>query len=164
MRKSARIVSVALSLFLISGMMTACKKSAKTKKSITVAKEDPWYESSRFSLQMEKSDTDMLMADSSPEYIGGKIYSTYATYNLETSEEKAKLEVYSEDGTKENTLDITFPDGDMRVQEIYSLVPNDDGKTAIALLGVFNGGFETYFVNLNLETGEASDITHAGAG
>ena len=161
MRKSARIVSVALSLFLISGMMTACKKSAKTKKSITVAKEDPWYESSRFSLQMEKSDTDMLMADSSPEYIGGKIYSTYATYNLETSEEKAKLEVYSEDGTKENTLEITFPDGDMRVQEIYSLVPNDDGKTAIALLGVFNGGFESYFVNLNLETGEASDITPA---
>ncbi|HBZ77239.1 MAG TPA: hypothetical protein DEO39_00855, partial [Clostridiales bacterium] len=158
MKKSVRIVSAVLSMFLVSGMMTACNKSSKTKKSITVAKDDPWFDSSRFTLSMEKSDKDMLMIDSSPEYCNGKIYSTYSTYDLATYDEKVKLDVYSEDGTKEKALEMTFPEN-VRVQEIYSLIPNEDGKTAIALVSVFNGGNEAGFATVDLETGKASDVT-----
>ena len=161
MKKSARIVSVALSLLLVSGGMTSCRKTSKTSnaKNSTVMKEDPWYDSARFTLTMEKSDTDMLMTNTSVEYINGKIYSTYATYDLETSDEKVKLDVYNEQGTKEKTLEMKFPDADMRAQEIYSLIPNEDGKTATAVVGIFNGGFETDFVKVDLETGEASEVT-----
>ena len=158
MSKSVRIVSVVLCLLLSSGMMTACKKSAKTENIITVGNDTPWYDSVRFKLSMEKSDTDMLMVNSSPEYINGKIYSTYSTYDLETSDERVKLDVYSENGTKEKALEIILPDKDMRVQDIYSLIPNEDGKTAIAMVAVFNGGFENYFVKVDMETGEVSDI------
>ena len=158
MKKSVRIVSAVLSMFLVSGMMTACSKTSKTKKSITVSKDDPWFDSSRFTLSMEKSDKDMLMIDSSPEYCNGKIYSTYSTYDLATYDEKVKLDVYSEDGTKEKALEMTFSE-DVRVQEIYSLVPNEDGKTALALVNVFNGGNEACFATVDLETGKASDVT-----
>ena len=160
MKKTVRIVSTALSVLLASGMVTSCRKTAKAKN-ITVSKEDPWYDSARFTLKMEKSDTDMLMVNSPAEYIDGKIYSTYATYDLDTNEERAKLDVYSEDGTKEKALEMKFPDGDTRVQEIYSLIPSEDGKTATALVGIFNGGFESDFVKLNLETGEGSDVVPA---
>ncbi|MBO4650673.1 MAG: extracellular solute-binding protein [Clostridiales bacterium] len=159
MRKTARVVSIALSLLLASGMLSSCKKSAKKKNSIPVGKDDPWYDSVRFKLSMEKSEKDMLMLSSSPEYIDRKIYSTYATYDLETSDEIAKLDVYGEDGTKEKALEITVPGEDIRIQEIYCLIPNEDGKKAIAIVGVFNGGFETYFVNVDLQTGESSDMT-----
>ena len=157
MRKTLRIVSAALSVLLVSGMTTSCRKTSKTKNS-TVAKEDPWFDSSRFTLKMEKSDTDMLMSNSPAEYIGGKIYSTYATYNLETSDEKVKLDVYSEDGAKEKALEMKFPEG-VRVQEIYTLIPDEDGKTATAVVGVFNGGDTANFARVDLETGEASKVT-----
>ena len=161
MKKSARIISVALSLLLVSGGMTSCRKTSKTSnaKNSIVMKEDPWYNSARFTLSMEKSDTDMLMTNTSAEYINGKIYSTYATYDLETSDEKVKLDVYNEQGTKEKALEMKFRDADMRAQEIYSLIPNEDGTTATAVVGVFNGGFEADFVKVDLETGEASEVT-----
>ncbi|MBO4688622.1 MAG: extracellular solute-binding protein [Clostridiales bacterium] len=159
MRNSVRVISIALSLLLASGMMSSCKKTSKTENNISVGKDAPWYDSVRFKLSMEKADTDMLMINSSPEYIDGKIYSTYSTYDLVTSEERVKLDVYGEDGTKEKALEIKLSDEDMRVQDIYCLIPAEDGKKGIALVGVFNGGFETYFVNVDLETGVASDIT-----
>ncbi|MBO4928340.1 MAG: extracellular solute-binding protein [Clostridiales bacterium] len=162
MKKSVRVASVVLCLFLVSGMMTSCRKTSKEKNATvntTVTKEDPWFDSARFTLQMEKSATDMLMTNTAAEYINGKIYSTYATYDLDTSEEKVKLDVYSEQGTKEKALEIKFPDEDKQVQEIYSLIPSEDGKTATALVAVFNGGFETDFVKVDLETGVASDMT-----
>ncbi len=157
MRKTVRIFSVALSVLLVSGMTTSCRKTSKSKNT-TVAKDDPWFDSSRFTLKMEKSDTDSLMVNSPAEYIDGKIYSTYATVDLVTSEEKVKLDVYSENGTKEKALEMKFPEG-VRAQEIYSLIPAGDGKTATAVVSVFNGNFETYFAKVDLETGEASDVT-----
>ena len=62
MRKTVRIFSVALSVLLVSGMTTSCRKTSKSKNS-TVAKDDPWFDSSRFTLKMEKSDTDSLMVN-----------------------------------------------------------------------------------------------------
>lgn len=160
MKKTARIVSVLLSLILVSGTMTACKKSAgSTKNSSTVEKDDPWFDSSRFALLTDTPVTAMLTASPSSEYIDGKIYNIYSTYDLETYEEKIQLDVYSETGTKEKALQMTFPDGKMQAQDVYALVPSKDGKTALAVLGVFNGGFECYFANVNLETGEATDLT-----
>ncbi|MBR5426142.1 MAG: extracellular solute-binding protein [Clostridiales bacterium] len=157
MRKTVRIFSVALSVLLVSGMTTSCRKTSKSKNT-TVAKDDPWFDSSRFTLKMEKSDTDSLMVNSPAEYIDGKIYSTYATVDLVTSEEKVKLDVYSENGTKEKALEMKFPEG-VRAQEIHSLIPAGDGKTATAVVSVFNGNFETHFAKVDLETGEASDVT-----
>ena len=157
MRKTVRIFSVALSVLLVSGMTTSCRKTSKSKNT-TVAKDDPWFDSSRFTLKMEKSDTDSLMVNSPAEYIDGKIYSTYATVDLVTSEEKVKLDVYSENGTKEKALEMKFPEG-VRAQEIYSLIPDENGKTATAVVAVFNGNFETHFAKVDLETGVASDVT-----
>ena len=79
MRKSVRIVSAALSVVLVSGVMTSCRKTSKTSgaNNTTVLKEDPWFDSSRFTLTMEKSATDMLMTDTTAEYINGKIYCTH---------------------------------------------------------------------------------------
>ena len=159
MKKSTRFVSIALSLLLASGMMSSCKKTPKTENSISVGTESPWYDSVRFKLSMEKSASDTLLLNSSPEYIDGKIFSTYATYDIETDDEKVRLDVYGEDGTKEKALEITVPGEDFRIQEIYCLIPNEDGKKATAIVGGFNGGFESYFVNVNMETGEASDLT-----
>jgi len=159
MRRPVRIVSIAFCLLFASGIMAGCKKTAQTEKNITSVEGNPWYDTVRFKMSMEMSDTDMLMVDSAPEYISGKIYSTYSTYDLQTSDERVKLDVYGEDGTKEQTQEITFPGEETQVQNIYSLIPKEDGKTAIALVGVFNGGFESYFINVDLETGKASDVT-----
>ena len=158
MKKSARIVSTALCLLLVFGMITSCRKSSKTN-TITEKKESPWFDSTRFSLKMDKSDTDMLMSGTSVEYINGKIYSTYATYDLETSDERVKLDVYSEQGKKEKALEMKVKNGSVRVQDIYALLPNKDGKTATAVVGVFTSGFETDFITVDLETGEASGVT-----
>ncbi len=159
MRKTTRIISIGLSLLLASGVMSSCRKTSKRETSIPVGKDDPWYDSVRFKLSLEKSETDTLMIYSSPEYINGKIYSTYSTCDIVTADEKVRLDVYGEDGTKEKALEIKVSEADLRIQEVYCLIPNEDGKSATAVVGVFNGGIGTYFINVDLETGEASNVT-----
>ncbi|MBR3056583.1 MAG: hypothetical protein IKG93_01325 [Clostridiales bacterium] len=96
MRKSTRIISIGLSLLHASGVMSSCRKTFKRETSIPVGKDDPWYDSVRFKLSLEKSETDTLMIYSSPEYINGKIYSTYSTCDIMKKEISLIAEYYNE--------------------------------------------------------------------
>ena len=67
MRVAAVLMSVALIL-----SATSCKLNSKKSGQTTVKKDDPWYDSSRFELQFQVGDKEMI--DSYEiQYINGKI-------------------------------------------------------------------------------------------
>ena len=150
MRVAAMLMSVALIL-----SATSCKLNSKKSGQTTVKKDDPWYDSSRFELQFQVGDKEMI--DSYEiQYINGKILVPYTCMNTETYVDTTKLNIYDEQGNCQKSLTLSCPDFP-NIQMINGMILSEDGKTALFAVSGFRKEFEAFFITFDLETGKGYD-------
>ncbi len=150
-----RIVASLLAVSLAAPVLMSCSK----KGSDTVVSEnDPWYESTRFELDMDILPTEML-GNTEVCYGNGKIYHVYGLTNLADYDNyrRTMLDAYDEKGNRISSIKLKDPAG-YSIERVDILGSPDEKNQAEAVVNLFaQGGFEDAVVKINLESGEVTD-------
>ena len=153
MRQFARFVSMCLCLSM--GLsLAACRKGSPKVQDLVVGKDDPWYDSFRFSLSPDKPSSDMIMQTDVLAW-NGKICHFYNYMVTETFSNVSKLDIYSEQGEKENSVELSFPEGG-GAYSLLKILPGDKENTVLGLVEVTSEKTQTHFAKIDITSGDAA--------
>ncbi|MBR4818797.1 MAG: extracellular solute-binding protein [Clostridiales bacterium] len=152
--------TVSLFLCLSLGVsLAACKKSSSTPKEPGIVnKDDPWFSSNRFALDLNKSDSAMLTQTDAVS-LNGKIFHTYSAFDMTTFQNSTTLDVYDEQGARESSIPLSFPSGNGAPQGLMRLIPSDDDDSVVGLIQYLDPASNTnttYFADIDTKTGTAT--------
>ena len=146
-----KIISSLLAVSLIAPMLMSC---AKKSGNLTVSEKDPWYESTRFSLKIDKESSEMIDS-STVSYSNGKVYHLYSLTNLADYDNyrRTMLATYDDKGNQLSSLKVTDPEN-YAIDRIISVKPDAEGKTLEAIVEVYGAkNFQTAIVKIDIESG-----------
>ena len=151
-----KIISSLLAVSLIAPMLMSC---AKKSGNLTVSEKDPWYESTRFSLKIDKESSEMIDS-STVSYSNGKVYHLYSLTNLADYDNyrRTMLATYDDKGNQLSSLKITDPEN-YAIDRIISVKPDAEGKTLEAIVEVYGAkSFQTAIIKIDIESGTAGSL------
>ena len=154
MRK-IKLVALALVFVIMMPILASCTKVKEGPNRIR--KDDPWYETTKFELEMDIGPNDQL-SDTVACVSDKKIFYTYCHSKDGWGSSTTTLDTYNFDGKLLNRQEVICPDGGY-IGRIYSVKAAPDGKTIDAIVHIIcNGLSEASFAKIDTKNGKISDL------
>ena len=151
--QNKKTIALTLAVSMLAPMLMSCARNSA--KDITVKPDDPWYETVRFDLEMDRKPAE-LVDSSVVTYGNDRLYHLYSLCNLAdyTNYRRSMLDTYDSNGNLLSSVKITDPAG-YTINCIQGIKPGKEGNSAEVIMELFaQGGFETALLTIDLSSGE----------
>ena len=155
MRKS-KFISGLLAVVMIIPMIMSCSSGDEGEN--VVKKSDPWYESTRFKLERDVHENEVVNSMSAICSSDDKVFSLYAVTDSMFSFTRPTLDIYNFNGKLDKRKEISCPDNS-QIYDFFSLSVDPKGKTLTAAVQLNSQGrFGPAFIDIDAKSGEISNI------
>ncbi len=153
--KKTRIVAFAMAVILLLPVLASCSPG-KTGNN-TVKEDDPWYDLTKFKIEKDIRQYEQL-GNTGICTGSDRVFSVYPLSKDHWGSCRTVLDTYDLEGNLLGRKELSCPDG-FRVQSIYSVSADPDGKTVKAAVYLNSSGKQFQaFIDIDTETGTVSNI------